>query len=225
MAAYERLRTAGFTPALIYGAEGAYLRACTTPEEMDASHIARRLQGQGYTAVVTEPGLEAGVLKGSGPSRPRYRVSGVRVDFEGGQSKGWEMGGSAVAMRNSSLFAFSGEHALEVALREASNARPGTVWLKPESVVLPADRFLAYVLQPTATAERLGARVYVTDARGQTSRNLAQPLEAGKWVELQFLIPPETALPIREIGLEFRSRQSPWTGTVYIDRVEQQRPW
>src|SRR4030095_7891681 len=94
----------------------------------------------------------------------------------------------------------------------------------PESVVLPQDRFSMRVLQPSAAGERMGARFYLVDARGKKLRHLAQPLEPGKWVELQWFIPANVMMTIGEIGLEFRPGRKSWTGVVCIDHVEQQRP-
>jgi hypothetical protein len=222
--AHQRLRNLGFEPILLYSADGIHLRALTTPDEPRATQVARGLQQDGFTAIVTETGPDSGLLKAVDAAEPRYRVSGVRVDFEAGQSKGWEISGSAISMRNSSLFSLSGEHSLEVALRETSHAAPGILRLRPESVVLPQDRFVAHALQPTSAGGRLGAAFYVIDARGQTLRNTMIPLNAEKWVQLQLVVSPHVTLPIQEIGIEFRTSREPWTGAVYVDRVEQQRP-
>jgi hypothetical protein len=127
-------------------------------------------------------------------------------------------------MRNSSLFSLGGDHSLEVELRQTTHLAPGILRLKPESVVLPQDRFLAHVLQPTSSGGRIGAALYAVDARGTVFHNMSQPLDAGKWVELRIVISPHVFLPIQEIGIEFRSAHQPWSGTVYVDRVEQQRP-
>src|SRR5207302_8779632 len=125
LAAHQRLRGLGFEPLLIYSKDGTYLRVVTTPEEPKATRMARGLEQDGFMAIVTETGPDSGLLKTMETAEPHYHSAGLRVDFEGGQSKGWEVGGSAISMRNSSLFAFSGEHSLEVALRDASGVVPG----------------------------------------------------------------------------------------------------
>jgi hypothetical protein len=224
MTAHQRMRDLGFEPIVLHGTDGTYLRALTTPEEPKAVRVARGLQADGFSAIVSETGPETGLLKSADAAVPRYKTAGVRVDFEGGQSKGWEVGGSATAMRNSSLFSFSGEHSLEVALRQVSHTLPAVLRLRPESVVLPQDRFVARALQPTAAGGRLSAALYLIDARGVLFRNTTQPLEPEKWVDLQIVISQHVTLPIQEVGVEFRAPREPWTGAVYVDRIEQQRP-
>src|SRR5437763_1757869 len=83
-------------------------------EAARATRIARGLQEEKFTAIVSESGPGSDLLKPTGADAPRYRPAGQRIDFEAGQSKGWEAGGAAVSMRNSSLFAYHGEHSLEV---------------------------------------------------------------------------------------------------------------
>src|SRR5207249_9934088 len=41
-----------------------------------------------FTAIVTETGPDSALLKGVEAAEPHYHTSGVRADFEGGQSKG-----------------------------------------------------------------------------------------------------------------------------------------
>jgi len=221
---HQRLRNLGFEPVLIYGPNGIYLRPLTTPEEPKAVKIARALQQEGLTAIVTEAGPETGMLKAVDAAVPRYRPAGFRADFEAGQSKGWEISGSAVSVRNSSLFSFHGEHALEIALRETNAGSPGLLRAQTETVVLPQDRMVARVLQPASAGGHLNVLFYMVDATGQRFRDTPLPLTPEKWTEVQSIVSNHVVLPISEIGLEFQSPDRPWTGSVYVDTAEQQRP-
>jgi hypothetical protein len=43
-------------------------------------------------------------------------------------------------------------------------------------------------------------------------------LQAGKWNTIQLTVPPNAAMPLSELGVEFISG-GPWSGTVYVDGV------
>jgi len=68
------------------------------------------------------------------------------------------------------------------------------------------------------------ALCYIIDATGKIFRDTPLALVPEKWTEVQSIVSNHVALPISEIGLEFQSPDRPWTGSVYVDYVEQQRP-
>jgi hypothetical protein len=222
--AHQRLLWLGFKPLLIRGSDGTYLRVPAPPTERAARRVAQGLKEHGYTGLVIETSQEAGHGR-TKPADPKYRVDGVLVGFEGGQTKGWDAAGPVAGLRNSSLFSFQGEHSLEASLAELRPGLPGQLRFKPESVVLPQDVFNAQVLLPRAAEGRLGVRWYVVDANGKATRNTGMPLRPGQWIATSLTILPRTALPIQELGLEILAPRSTstWSGNVYVDNVEQRR--
>jgi hypothetical protein len=221
--AHKQLLRLGFEPLLLRGADGTYLRALSTPTEREAARIAQGLREQGFGALVVESALDADLIREQ-TGDPKYQVDGVLVDFEGGQTKGWDGAGSVTSVRNSALFSYHGKHSLEASLHETSPQSPGQLRFRPESVVLPQDVFAARVLLPNAGKVRLGVRWYVVDANGKHSRTSGLPLRPGRWIESRYTLLPQVALPIQELGLEFVSPLgTSWSGVVYVDNVEQQR--
>jgi hypothetical protein len=223
LSAHKRLLALGFQPLLIRGADGTYLRALLAPTEREATRIAQGLREQGFSALVMESAPEADLIRGRSGD-PEYHVDGVLVDFEGGQTKGWDGAGSITSVRNSSLFSFHGKRSLEASLHEMSLQSPGQLRFKPESVVLSQDVFVARILLPNAADVHVGVRWYVVDANGKRSRTSGLPLRPGQWIATRYALLPQVMLPIQELGLEFISpKDTSWSGVLYVDNVEQQR--
>jgi hypothetical protein len=148
------------------------------------------------------------------------RIDGSQYNFEAGGFQGWSSTDSnRAALFNSTLFAYRGQHSLQVSLRGVSDYTPGIIRVEPAGgAAIPVGHAATAYVQVTG-AGGVAARMVLYDGRGQPIVGSFVPLVPGRWSPVSVTVPASAVGPFRWIFLHFRATGVPFTGTCYVDSV------
>jgi hypothetical protein len=141
--------------------------------------------------------------------------------FEDGGTDGWTASGSPLTgVANSTAVAYDGTNSL--AIHAASFTGSSYPWVQvspaPSSLGV-GSTITAHVWAPPGSS--LSAQLFVSDAAYSWHMEGYLSLAPGGWTTLQYTVPAGSTTPFYALGVQFLNTGSTFSGTVYLDSVQQ----
>jgi hypothetical protein len=154
-----------------------------------------------------------------GPGNTAVLKPTYRYDFET-TDDGWVTNHASLTVARSTEQAFAGKGALKVVFDKTPASQPVARVMAPAT---PAGAQITFRVWFPAGSPLTVIHPYVLQGAGggwSWTGNFrdAGSLQPGKWNTIQVTVPPNAAIPLNELGVQFISN-APWSGSVYIDGI------
>ncbi len=155
------------------------------------------------------------------PRPPSSPPASAGYGWEDGTTLGWtHSGGPITGVANSSARAYSGLRSLAVAL--TANGGSGRAYVSSPPV--PAGASVTFRVWIPAGSAITAVQPYVQQGAGGgwlwTGNWMAiGSLQAGAWNSITVTVPANAVLPLFELGVQFFTASTPWSGTAYVDAI------
>lgn len=162
---------------------------------------------------------------------PGLRASGITIPKDTStygfeyDNNGWLPRGAASSAVANDIHVYAGQGALEFQVAALTSKQQAFVYTTVPPLAKAGVKVVAHLYAP-AGAPPLLATIYGLDDKFGWNSGPYIALNPGVWTAVIWQIPAQTHLPIRELGIMILGIDgtAPYTGPIYLDSVDLQRP-